>query len=95
MRVRVRERGGIDPKGAERRLLLDTGVTPARSVDDNTSQATRDDTCDGEGNDPTTVDPGNHAPVDGAPGTGTETDTDSGTSNALSGGDGELCKWMC
>ena len=67
------------------------GEVPARSVDDDTADAARDDTGNGQSDDPSHVDPRNHAPVDRPPGTGAETDTNGGTSDALSGGDGQLC----
>lgn len=63
---------------------------PARSVDDESHQATGDDTGHGESDDPAHVDPGDHAPVNSPPGTGAETDADSRASNALRGRDGEL-----
>lgn len=66
--------------------------SPAGSVEDDASKATAEDTGNGEGDDPTTVDPADHAPVDRAPGTGAETDTNDGTSDALGGGDGKLCQ---
>lgn len=69
-----------------------TLVAPAGGVDDDTADAARDDTGNGEGDDPAHVDPGNHAPVDGAPGARAETDTNGSTSDTLSSGDGELCK---
>ena len=65
---------------------------PARSVDDDAHQAARNDTGDGEGDDPAEVNPGDHAPVDGAPCAGAETDADGGASDALRGGDRELCE---
>lgn len=67
-----------------------TRVAPARSVDDDAHEAARDDTSDGEGDEPAEVDPADHAPVDGAPGARAETDTDGGTSDALGGRDGKL-----
>lgn len=73
------------------RVVNLTTVTPAGSVDDDTAEAARDDASDGEGDDPAHVDPGNHAPVDGSPGTRAETDTNGSTGDALSGGNGELC----
>jgi len=63
---------------------------PARRVDDNTNQATRDNTSNREGNDPAHVDPGDHAPVDRPPGTVAETNTDSGTGDTLGGRNREL-----
>jgi hypothetical protein len=69
---------------------LNSGVAPARSVDDEPSKAAGGNTGNWEGNNPTHVDPGNHAPVNGAPGTGAKTDTDGGTGDALGGGDGEF-----
>lgn len=78
--LHLREGGGI--------------VAPAGSVDDDTAEAAGDDASDGEGDDPAHVDPGDHAPVDGSPGTGAQTNTDGSTSDALGGGDGELCSLM-
>ena len=63
---------------------------PARGVDDEAHQHTRDQASDGQGDNPTEVDPGDHAPVDGAPCTRAETDADGGAGDALRGGDGEL-----
>ena len=78
----------MSPDRKQNRLTL---VSPARSVDNDAHQAARDDTGGGQGDDPAEVDPGNHAPVDGAPGARAETDTDSCARDALSCGDGELC----
>lgn len=64
---------------------------PARGVDDDAGKTAREDTGNGECEDPASVNPGNHAPVDGPPGARAETDTDNGASDALSGRDGELC----
>lgn len=66
------------------------GVTPTRGIDDDTTDDAGDDTGDGESDDPAHVDPGNHSPVDRAPSTRAETNTNRGTSDALSGRDGEL-----
>lgn len=60
-----------------------TTVAPARSVDNNTTDAARNNTSNRKGNHPAHVDPGNHAPVNRAPSAGTETDTDGGTSDTL------------
>jgi len=64
---------------------------PTRSIDNNAHQTSRHDTRHGESDEPAHVDPSNHAPVNSAPCARAETDTDSGTSDALSGGDGKLC----
>ena len=82
-----------DTKKRERLCTLCNLVlkAPAGSVDDESAHATGDDTGDRQGHDPTHVDPGHHAPIDGPPGAGAETNTDGGTSDALSGGDRELC----
>lgn len=72
-------------------LISHVVVAPARSVDDNAHQATRNNTSAGEGDDPATVDPEDHTPVNGPPGSRAETDTDSGTRDTLSGGDRKLC----
>lgn len=56
-----------------------------RRVEDDTSQATRNDTSARKGDDPAKVDPGDHAPVDGPPRTSAETDTDSRTRDTLGG----------
>jgi hypothetical protein len=61
-------------------------VTELGSIEDNSQETARDDSGDGKGDEPSTVDPGNHAPVDGLVVSGAETDTDGGTSDALSGG---------
>lgn len=63
---------------------------PSRSINDNTHQTTRHDTRNRQRNDPTEVDPRNHAPVNGAPGAVAETHADGGTGDALRGGDGEF-----
>ena len=68
---------------------LDTS-TPARSVEDNGHEQTRNQTSAGQGDDPTHVDPGYHAPVDTPPCTVTETDTDGSTTDALGGRDRKL-----
>ena len=73
-------------------LVCVSVVTPARGVDDDGAQAARDDTGNGEGDDPAHVDPGDHAPVDRPPGARAETDTDGSSGDALRGGDGELCE---
>lgn len=64
---------------------------PVRGEGDETHQAAGNETGGGDGNDPSEVDPGDHAPVDGSPVTVAETDADNGASDALGGGDGELC----
>lgn len=64
--------------------------SPARGVDDNPNQATRDNTSNRQGNDPAHVDPGDHTPVDRPPGTVAETNTDSGTGDTLGGGNRQL-----
>lgn len=60
-----------------------------RSVDDYAHQATRNDTGDREGNDPASIDPENHSPVDRLDITCAKTNTNGGTDNALGGGDGQ------
>jgi hypothetical protein len=71
------------------------GHTPSRSVDNDTSQAAGNNTGTGQSDDPAHVDPGNHTPVDGPPGSVTETDTDGGAGDTLCGGDGQLCGGIC
>lgn len=68
-----------------------TLVSPARSVDDEASQDSGEGGGDGQGDDPAHVDPGNHAPVDGAPGAGAQADTDGGAGDALGGRHGKFC----
>lgn len=62
-----------------------------RREGDETHEDTRDQTSDRNSDDPTKVDPGNHAPVNGTPVTVAETDTDDSSSDALGGGDRKLC----
>lgn len=62
-----------------------------RSKGDETHENTRDQTSSRDGNDPSKIDPGDHAPVDSTPVTVAETNTDNGTSDTLGGGDGKLC----
>lgn len=64
--------------------------TPSWSIDDDSHQAARDDTGDRQGNNPASIDPGNHTPVDGPPGARAETHTDSGSGNTLRSRDGKL-----
>jgi hypothetical protein len=64
-------------------------LTPPGRVEHNAHQATRDDTGARKSDKPSHVDPRNHAPVDSPPSTVTQTDTDSGASDALSGRDGK------
>lgn len=71
--------------------MLSQGHAPSRCIDDDAHQTPRNDTGDGQGDDPAEVDPPDHTPVDGPPGAGAQTDTDGGTANALSGGDGKFC----
>lgn len=68
------------------------GVSLSRSIDDDAADASRENAGDGKGDDPAHVDPGNHAPVDTPPGARAKTDTNGGASDALGGGDGELCR---
>lgn len=70
------------------------GLRPVRGVSDGTHEAAGNDTGSGHGDDPTKVDPDNHAPVDRAPVAVAETDTDNGTSDALGGGDGKFWQIM-
>lgn len=70
-------------------------LLPVGGIRDETHEAAGDETRDGHGDEPTEVDPSNHAPVDGAPIAVAQTDTDDGASDALSGGDGELCWVSC
>lgn len=70
---------------------LDIGHSPAGSIDNNTREAPGNDTSDRKGDNPTEVDPRNHTPVDGSPGTIAKTDTDGGTSDTLRRGNRELC----
>jgi hypothetical protein len=67
-------------------------LTPPGRVEHNAHQATRDDTGARKSDKPTHIDPCNHTPVDSPPSTVTQTDTDSGTRDALSGryGKGKL-----
>lgn|SRR5688572_4267067 len=65
---------------------------PARSVDDDTADAARNDTGDWQGDDPAHVDPRDHAPVDRPPGTGAKTNTNGGTGDTLGSRDRELCR---
>ena len=67
-----------------------TIVTPARSIDNDTTDTARDDARDRKCDDPAHVNPSDHAPVDRAPCTRAETDTDGGTGDTLGGGHGEL-----
>ena len=69
--------------------MLSNALAPSGCVEHNAHQATRDDTGTRKCNEPTHVDPCNHAPVDGPPSTVTQTNTDGGTSNALRGRDGK------
>ena len=62
---------------------------PCWSIDDDTHQATSDDTSNWEGEDPTCVTPGNHSPVESLNITVTESDTHGSSDNALGGGDWE------
>jgi hypothetical protein len=57
--------------------------TPTRRVKHNAHQTSRNDTRRWQCDEPTEVDPRNHAPVDSPPGTVAKTNTDSRTSNAL------------
>jgi len=66
--------------------------SPARSVNNNAHEAAGNDASHGQGNEPAHVDPEHHAPVDGAPRAGAETNTNRGARDALSGGNGELCR---
>jgi len=61
-----------------------------RGVDDGAHEQARDETSRGQGDDPTEVDPGDHAPVDGAPVTVAKTNTHGSAGNTLRCGDGEL-----
>lgn len=61
---------------------------PARSIDDQAHKYPRQDTCDWERDDPTTVDPSDHTPIDCPPITRAQADTDGSTGNTLSSGDG-------
>ena len=70
-------------------LVPGNDLAPLGGVDENTNHNTRDDTSHWQGDDPAEVDPGDHAPVDGPPGTRAETDTDGGTGDTLGSGDGE------
>lgn len=65
-------------------------LVPVGSVGDETHQTTRDETSGGHSDEPTHVNPGNHAPVDSAPVTVAETDADDSTGDTLSGGDGKF-----
>ena len=71
-------------------VIVSTRVAPARSIDNDAREAPRDNTGNGESEDPATVDPSYHAPVDGAPGSRAETDSDGGTGDALGSGDRKL-----
>lgn len=63
-----------------------------RCIDNDTHQAAGHDTCDGQRDEPAQVDPGDHAPVDGAPSARAETDANRGTGDALRRGDGQGCR---
>lgn len=70
-------------------LVDHSDLTPVGRVDDDAHQAARHEAGDGHSNEPTAVDPGNHAPVDGAPVTVAETHTDGTARDALGSGNGE------
>ena len=65
------------------------GEAESGRVEDDAHEAARDDTGHGQGDEPTEVDPRDHAPVDRAPCTRAETDADRGTGDALRRRDGE------
>lgn len=56
-----------------------------------THENTRDQASRRDSNNPSEIDPSNHAPVDGTPIAVAKTYTYNGASDALGGGDGELC----
>lgn len=64
---------------------------PVGSIGDEAHEATGNEASNGNGDEPTHVDPADHAPVDRTPVTVAETNTDNGTSDALSSRDGKLC----
>lgn len=67
---------------------------PVRCVGDESHQKSGDETGSGHGDEPTHVDPANHAPVDRSPIAVAETDTDNGTSDTLGSRDRKLCKMV-
>ena len=73
-----------------------TTITPARSINDDTHQASRNDAGHRQSDEPAHVDPRHKAPVDGPPRTRAKTNTDSSASNALGSRNRELCKlsWL-
>ena len=75
-------------------VIVSTRVTPAGGIDNDTRETPRDNTGNGESEDPASVDPSHHAPVDGAPRARAETNSDGGTGDALSRRDGKLWREM-
>ena len=73
----------------QRRALSSDGE-PVGGIGDETHQATGDGTSDGHGDEPTEVDPSDHAPVNSTPITVAKTNTDNGAGDALSGRNGEF-----
>lgn len=71
-------------------MVLNLGHRPARSVDNEAHENTRDNTSAREGDEPPEVNPGNHTPVDSPPITIAETNAHSSTGDALCGRNGEL-----
>lgn len=69
-------------------LSIPVCLVPVGGVGDKGHEDTREETSSGHGDEPTHVDPAHHAPVDGSPVAVAETNTDDGTGDALSGGDG-------
>ena len=71
---------------------MSINCSPVRGVGDEAHQAASDQTSGGDSDEPSHVNPGNHSPVNGPPVTIAETNSDNGTSDALSGRNGKLCK---
>lgn len=74
------------------RGYLPANSSPPGRVDDKGHQQTGDQTCARKGNNPASVDPKDHAPVDGAPITRAQANTDGSTRNALRSRHGKFCK---
>lgn len=67
-------------------------ITPARSIDDDTHQTSRNDAGNRQSDEPAHVDPSHKAPVDGPPCARAKTNTDSSARNTLRSRHRQLCK---
>ena len=70
-------------------VVASSGDSPRR-VDDESHEQTRNQTRARKSDNPAGVDPENHTPVDSAPVTRAQADTNGSTRNALSSGHGEF-----